>query len=137
MDRNDVEWQGFWVACPTPYGEDGALRLDLLQALLEHYIAHGIHGVLINGTTGEWFSQTPGERHAVAETALECVAGRIPVVVSCSDYTARSVIEHAEHAINAGAAGFAATAPAYSRPLDEEIVAFYEDISRALPGAPM
>ncbi len=137
MDRNDVTWQGYWAACPTPYGEDGALRLDLLEALLEHYIAHGLHGVLINGTTGEWFSQTGPERHRVAETAITCVAGRIPVVVACSDYTARSVIELADAAMSAGASGVAASAPAYSRPLDSEIVAFYEDISRALPSAPL
>lgn len=137
MDRNDVSWQGYWAACPTPYGEHEELRLDLLEALLEHYLAHGLQGVLVNGTTGEWFSQTHDERRAVAQTAIDVVAGRVPVVVACSDYTARNVIELAEHAMNAGAAGFAASAPAYSRPLDEEIVAFYEDISSALPQAPM
>jgi len=137
MDRNDVSWQGYWAACPTPYGEDGELRLDLLEALLEHYLAHGLHGLLINGTTGEWFSQTDEERRAVARTAIAAVHGRVPVVIGCSGYTARAVIDLAEHAMNAGASGFAASAPAYSRPLEEEIVAFYEDISCALPQAPM
>ena len=137
MDRNDVSWQGYWAACPTPYGQDGALRLDLLEALIEHYIAHGLHGILINGTTGEWFSQTHVERRAVVEAALRCVDARIPVVVACSDYTAKAVIELAEHAMTAGASGFAASAPAYSRPLESEIVAFYEDISGALPTAPL
>jgi dihydrodipicolinate synthase/N-acetylneuraminate lyase len=137
MDRNDVTWQGYWTACPTPYGEDGELRLDLLEQLLEHYIAHGLHGVLINGTTGEWFSQTPAERRVVAKTAIDCVDGRIPIVIGCSDYTAKSVIELADDAMQAGASGFAASAPAYSRPLDEEIVAFYEEIAEALPRAPL
>ena len=137
MDRNDVSWQGYWAACPTPYGQGGALRLDLLEALIEHYIAHGLHGILINGTTGEWFSQTHAERRAVAEAAIKCVDGRIPVVVACSDYTATSVIELAEHAMEAGASGFAASAPAYSRPLESEIMAFYEDISNAMPTAPL
>jgi 4-hydroxy-tetrahydrodipicolinate synthase len=137
MDRNDVSWQGYWAACPTPYGEDGGLRLDLLEELLEHYLAHGLHGVLINGTSGEWFSQTPEERLAVAKTAINTVAGRIPVVVSCSDYTAKAVVAHADAAMAAGASGFAASAPAYSRPLDDEIVAFYEDIAQALPQAPL
>lgn len=137
MNRNDVSWQGYWAACPTPYGEDGALRLDLLEALLEHYIAHGLQGLMINGTTGEWFSQSHDERRAVAETAIQCVDGRIPVVVACSDYTAKSVIELADHAMTAGASGFAASAPAYSRPLESEIVAFYEDLSNALPTAPL
>lgn len=137
MDRTDISWQGYWAACPTPYGEHGELRLDLLESLLEHYLAHGLHGVLINGTTGEWFSQTPAERRAVAETAIGCVGGRVPVVIGCSDYTAKAVIELADHAMRAGASGIAASAPAYSRPLDEEIVAFYEDICTALPDAPM
>jgi len=137
MDRNDVSWQGYWVACPTPFGDDGELRLDLLEALLEHYIEHGIHGAFVNGTTGEWFSQTHAERRLVAETAIKHVAGRIPVVIGCSDYTARSVIELAEHAMAAGAAGVGSSAPAYSRPLDDEIVAFFEDIASALPEAPV
>lgn len=137
MNRNDVSWQGYWAACPTPYGEDGALRLDLLEALLEHYIAHGLHGLMINGTTGEWFSQSHEERRAVAEAAIRCVDGRIPVVVACSEYTAKSVIELADHAMTAGASGFAASAPAYSRPLESEIIAFYEDLSNALPTAPL
>jgi 1-pyrroline-4-hydroxy-2-carboxylate deaminase len=137
MDRNDVSWQGYWAACPTPYGESGELRLDLLEALIEHYIAHGLHGILINGTTGEWFSQTPSERREVAQAAIGFVAGRIPVVIACSEYTAASVIELADHAMSVGASGVAASAPAYSRPLDEEIVAFYEGVSTALPAAPL
>ena len=37
----------------------------------------GLHGVLVNGTTGEWFSQTDDERRLVAETVIEHVAGRV------------------------------------------------------------
>ena len=69
MDRNDVSWRGYWAACPTPYGEDGgAASSTCLRALLDYYAAQGLHGVLINGTTGEWFSQTTEERRRVAET---------------------------------------------------------------------
>ena len=44
-----------------------------------------MHGVFINGTTGEWFSQTPEERRLVAENAID--AGRragCPVVIGCT-----------------------------------------------------
>ncbi len=137
MDRDNVSWRGYWAACPTPYGERGELALDLLRELLDHYIAGGLHGVFINGTSGEWFSQTSVERRAVADAAIEHVAGRIPVVIGCTDYTAASVIELAEHAMAAGADGVVASPPAYSRPLDDEIVAFFEDIAGALPDAPL
>lgn len=137
MDRNDVSWSGYWAACPTPYGEDGQLELDLLRSLLDYYAEQGLHGVLINGTTGEWFSQSDAERRAVAETAIEQVRGRMTVVIGCTDYTAKGVAARAEHAIAAGADGFASTPPPYCRPLPDETVAFFADISNALPGAPM
>lgn len=137
MDRNDVSWRGYWAACPTPYGETGELELDLLRALLDYYAEQGLHGVLINGTTGEWFSQSPDERRRVAETAAEHVAGRMTVVVGCTAYTAREVAELAGHAIAAGADGVASTPPPYCRPFPDETVAFFEEISRAQPQAPL
>jgi dihydrodipicolinate synthase/N-acetylneuraminate lyase len=137
MDRNDVSWGGYWAACPTPYGAHGELELDLLRALLDYYAGEGLHGVLINGTTGEWFSQTDAERRQVAQTAIEQVAGRMTVVVGCTAYTARAVAELAEHAMVAGADGFASTPPPYCRPLPDETAAFFTDIADALPDAPM
>jgi dihydrodipicolinate synthase/N-acetylneuraminate lyase len=137
MDRNDISWRGYWAACPTPFGERGQFEPALLRALLDFYVDEGLHGVLINGTTGEWFSQTDDERRQVAETAIEHAAGRLTVVVGCTAYTAKAVAELAEHAIGVGADGFAATPPPYCKPLPEETVAFFADISRAMPNAPL
>jgi dihydrodipicolinate synthase/N-acetylneuraminate lyase len=135
MDRNDVSWQGYWAACPTPYGEQGELELDLLRALLDCYLEQGIHGVFVNGTTGEWFSQTDDEREQVAQAAVAHVAGRIPVVIGVSGYTAKAAVELGRRAIAAGADGIAASPPAYSRTLPDETVAFFEDIATELPDA--
>ncbi|MBX5440293.1 MAG: dihydrodipicolinate synthase family protein [Solirubrobacteraceae bacterium] len=129
MDRNSVDWKGYYAAVPTPFNEDGSLALDLLRELLELYVSSGLHGVLIEGTTGEWFSQSPEERRLVAETAVETIKGRIPVIVGCTDYTADLVAGHAEGALKAGADGIAATPPPYAKPFPEETVAWYEAIS--------
>lgn len=131
MDRNDVSWRGYWAACPTPFREDETYDAEAHRALLEWYIAEGLHGVLINGTTGEWFSQTPEERRLVAETAIEAVAGRITVVIGCTAYTAREASEYARHAAAAGADGVESTAPPYVKPFDDEIVAYYEELAAA------
>jgi dihydrodipicolinate synthase/N-acetylneuraminate lyase len=136
MDRNDVDWRGYWAAVPTPFDKDGGLRLDLLRELLALYVDMGLHGVLVNGTTGEWFAQRRDERRVVAETAIDAIDGRIPVVIGCTDYTAELVADLARHAAEAGAAGFACTPPPYAKPLPPEIVAWYEDISAAVE-APM
>jgi 4-hydroxy-tetrahydrodipicolinate synthase len=136
MNRNDVAWRGYWAAVPTPFHEDGSLALDLLRELLGVYVDIGLHGVLVNGTTGEWFSQSADERRLVAETAVEAVGRRIPVVIGCTAYTAAEVAAFAGHAMNAGADGFASTPPPYCKPFPDETIAFYEDIARAVD-APM
>jgi 4-hydroxy-tetrahydrodipicolinate synthase len=131
MDRNDVNWQGYWAACPTPFHGDGSYDADAHRALLDWYVGEGLHGVLINGTTGEWFSQTPEERKLVAATAIEAVAGRMTVVIGCTAYTAREASEYARHAVQAGADGVESTAPPYVKPFDDEIVVYYEDLASA------
>ena len=62
MDRESVDWHGYWPACPTPFTADGALDLESLRALVEWYVGQGMHGIFVNGTSGEWFSQSPEER---------------------------------------------------------------------------
>lgn len=137
MDRDSVDWKGFWPASPTPFNADGTLALDLFEQLLTHYLSIGVHGIFVNGTTGEWFSQTPAERRQVAERAVATVGGRVPVVVGCTDYTARAVAEHAGHAMAAGASGIATSPPAYCKPLPDEVVAFYADVAALLPDVPV
>jgi 1-pyrroline-4-hydroxy-2-carboxylate deaminase len=131
MDRNDVNWKGYWAACPTPFHEDGSYDADSHRALLDWYAGQGLHGVLINGTTGEWFSQTAEERKLVAKTAIDAVSGRMTVVIGCTAYTAREASDYARHAVAAGADGVESTAPPYVKPFDDEIVVYYQQLTAA------
>jgi dihydrodipicolinate synthase/N-acetylneuraminate lyase len=133
MDRNNVEWRGYWVASPTPFKENGDLDLDSFAEVIEWYLARGVHGLFINGTTGEWFSQSINERKMVAESTLNQVAGRVPVVIGVTTFTAKDSSILGEHAILHGAAGICSSAPAYAKTLPDETVAYFQDLSRAVP----
>ena len=129
MDRNDVDWAGYFPAVVTPFTESGALDTDTLHALIEQYAERGMHGVVVNGTCGEWFSQTVDERRAVAETAVAAAAGRMRVLVGCTSNTAENVEALASHALGAGADGVLASPPPYIKLFPDEVVTWYEDIS--------
>ncbi|WP_214106084.1 dihydrodipicolinate synthase family protein [Acrocarpospora catenulata] len=131
MDRDDVTWHGYWPAAPTPFTAEGAVDEAALRALVRLYAEQGVHGVLMNGSTGEWFSQTPDERRRVAEIAVSELSGRIPVVIGVSAYTAAEAADLARHAAAAGADGVLATPPPYVHPGPEEILAFYREVSSA------
>ncbi len=135
MDRNDVTWKGYWPASPTPFTRDGALDESTLRELMRFYLKEGMHGVLLNGSTGEWWSQSDEERKRVAEIAVEELGGKIPVVVGVTTFTARHSAELGKHAQAAGADGILATPPPYMRPEPDEIIQFYKDLTEevALP----
>jgi len=129
VNRDDVDWRGYWPACPTPFTSDGAVDVESLRALLEWYVGEGMHGMFVNGTTGEWFSQTPEERRLVAETAIDQVAGRATVVIGCTSLTAKQAVEVGRHAIDAGADGIGSTPPPYSKTYPDETVRYFQDLS--------
>ena len=131
MDRNTVNWRGYWPAAVTPFAADGSLDEAALTQVLKLYLHQGVHGILVNGTSGEWTSQSPSERRRVAELAVETVNGQVPMVIGCTSFTATDTIELARHAQDIDAAGAMSTPPPYVHPSDEEIVRFYADLSEA------
>lgn len=134
MDRHDVEWKGYWPASPTPFAADGSYDEAAHRALLDWYAGEGIHGVFLNGTTGEWFSQSAEERRRVAEVAVDQVAGRMTVLVGCTALTAVEAIELGRHALEAGADGIGSTAPPYAKTYPDETVAYFQALSDGTGG---
>jgi 4-hydroxy-tetrahydrodipicolinate synthase len=132
MDRTDVDWKGCWPAAPVPFTKDQAFDEEAWRELLRLYASWGMHGVLVNGTTGEWYAQTDEERCRIAEIAVEELKGKMPIVIGCTTYTAQMTIDLARHALKIGADGVLSTPPPYVAPSPREIVAFFTAISDAV-----
>ena len=132
MDRTSINWKGYWPACPTPFTENGVLDFETLGLLIDWYLNEGMHGIFINGTTGEWFSQTTEERKELIEFAVNRVAGAIPVVVGITTFTASDSAHLGNHAMSVGASGVCASAPAYSKTLPNETIAYFDELGKAV-----
>lgn len=131
--RDRVDWRGYWPACPTPFTADGALDEVALARTVELYVRHGVHGILVNGTTGEWWAQTPSERRRVVEVAVRAADGAVPVVAGVSSYVPAESIGLAEAAGGAGADGVLSTVPPYVHPTDEEAVGWFATLAAGSP----
>lgn len=132
MNRNSVDWKGYWPASPTPFTSTGEIDWNSFDKLLDWYLERNVHGLFINGTTGEWFAQSIAERRAVAEFVAKKVAGRVPVVIGITTFTAIESIELGKHAMSVGLSGVCSSAPAYSKTLPDETIAYFETLSGAL-----
>jgi dihydrodipicolinate synthase/N-acetylneuraminate lyase len=129
MDRNSIDWKGYIPAITTPFHRDGSFDLKGLGTLLDWLASEGMHGLVLAGTTGEWFSMSPVERKELFQAAGTQLKGRLPLIAGCNAFTPSEVLDLADAAAEHGFDGLLITPPPYIVPREDEIFAFYKTIS--------
>lgn len=132
MDRDSVQWRGYIPAITTPFTRDGALDLEAMERLLQWLWDEGMHGIIIGGTQGEWFTISAAERKQLMHTVGRKLSGKLPLIAGCSAYTTAEVAAHARLAAEHGFDGILVTPPPYMVPTDREILAFYREVNAAV-----
>ncbi len=129
MDKNSVNWRGYIPAITTPF--DRNLRLDekMLEDLLQWQYGEGMHGIVLAGTTGEWFSLTAEERVALFRKSGQTLGGKLPLLAGCNAFTPAESIRYARAAKECGFDGILLTPPPYVVPTDDEIFEFYRTVN--------
>jgi len=122
---------GIVVPIPTLFDEQGRLDEAANARHIDWLIAHGVHGILALGTTGEFTSLSREERRAVAELAVRTARGRVPVLVGCGSPGTDEAVAYAEHAESIGAAGVAVILPYYWVPPERSIYEHFRLIAIA------
>ena len=74
---------------PTIFHDDETVDLGGTARVVDYLIDAGVDGLCLLATYSEQFSLTDAERDAIAGSLLEHVAGRLPVIVTTSHYSAR------------------------------------------------
>lgn len=129
MDRHSVQWRGYIPAITTPFTADGTLDLDALDRLLGWLHQEGMHGIIIGGTQGEWFTINQAERKQLMHLVGRKLGGKIPLIAGCSGYTSQEVAAHARLAADHGFNGILVTPPPYMVPTNREILEFYREVN--------
>ena len=123
---------GYCTILYTPFRADGSIDEAALRANVRRTMAlPGVGGLSVHSLHQEFWSLTLAERKRLAEIVLEEAAGRLPVIVGCSDPAVVNVVELVRHAEAAGA-DLAMVWPPYYGPRDAAGVrAFYEFVAGA------
>ncbi|WP_417450304.1 dihydrodipicolinate synthase family protein [Kordiimonas sp.] len=133
MDRTFIDWRGYIPAITTPFNQKGAFDPGMLDALLAWLHQEGMHGVVVAGTTGEWFSMTVEEKKLLYKTTGAAMAGKMTIIAGCNAFTAEQAIASAHVAADCGFDGILLTPPPYVKPAPREIYAFYADVCEQSP----
>ena len=130
-DTHLMRFEGIYTPVVTPYHGDFSLNRDALGAIIEKLIRAGVHGIIVAGTTGEYYAQTADERVEMMGLAKELIAGRLPMIVGTGAIRTEDSVEFAKAALAAGADALLVATPPYATPTGREIALHALAIDRA------
>ncbi|MCI4567302.1 4-hydroxy-tetrahydrodipicolinate synthase [Lysobacter sp. CFH 32150] len=120
---------GSITALATPFTAAGELDLDAWQRLLAQQLSAGTQAVVVAGSTGEAAALYEGELSALLRSAVEFVAGRIPVLAGTGHSNTAKTIEQTRRAAALGADAALVVTPPYVRPTQAGLVAHYQAVA--------
>ena len=116
-----MQFEGIYTPVVTPYHDDFTVNDAALEQVVEHLIGAGVHGLVVAGSTGEYYAQTMDERFWMMSRMKELIAGRVPMVVGTGATRTEDSIDYAVEARRIGADAILVTTPPYAYPTGREI----------------
>jgi 4-hydroxy-tetrahydrodipicolinate synthase len=126
-----IELKGVIPALTTSFKDDQSIDLEGFCDLMEFVIEDGVHGIVVNGCTGESWAIEENERAALFEAAVRQAKGRIHVVAGCGAMLTKQAIIKVRQAEKAGCDAVMIQPPWYVMPNLDEVYEYYLKIIQA------
>ncbi|MDF3046909.1 MAG: dapA [Candidatus Midichloriaceae bacterium] len=120
-------FKGLLTALVTPF-KKCEIDFESFSNLITWQINEGVHGLVINGTTGESPTIEQDELCELIKTAVKVVDGRVPIVVGTGTNSTTKTIKLTKLAQELGADAALVVAPYYNRPTQNGLYAHYKSI---------
>lgn len=132
LKANPDVWRGYFAAVVTPFSEDGLVDDDAFCNNIRRLVADGVHGVVVAGTTGEYWALTDDERERLFRLASSAAERDITVVGGVTASTPDRVVRLARAAEEAGLAGVMVAPPPGVLPKRRELIRHFAAIDDAV-----
>ena len=119
------------TAMVTPMTPDGAIDRDGLERVVDHLLATGHDGIVVNGTTGEAATLTTQESIEVVRLVAAQVNGRAHVVAGAGSNDTAHAVALARSLAEVGASGLLVVTPYYNKPPQRGLLAHFRAIADA------
>ncbi len=122
--------QGVLAFTPTPFRADDQVDYDGLAKHVDFLCRSAVHGIVVCGGTGEFFSLDLDEYRGVIRTAVEAADRRVLVLVGIGHST-RVACQFAVYAASVGADGLMINPFYFVEPSEEGTFRHYQTLARA------
>jgi len=135
--RQGTPFAGVFPIAPTPFTATGELDLAGQRRVLDCMVDQGVDGICILANYSEQFLLADDERDTLLDLCLSHVAGRVPVIATCSHFSTRLAAARARRAAEAGAAMVMLMPPYHGTALRADEAGMLQHFARVAEAAPV
>jgi len=135
MTQSTRSYTGVFPVAPTPFTAAGDLDLEGQRRVLDCMIDQGVDGICILANYSEQFLLTDGERDTLNDLCLSHIAGRCPVIVTCSHFSTQIAVERGRKAAATGATMLMLMPPYHGAGLRADENGMFEHFARVADAA--
>ena len=126
-----MKFEGIYTPLVAPFYDDYTLNKDAMERTVNMLIEAGVHGIIVAGTTGEYYAMSKKERVFLMGLAKEMINGRLPMIIGTGAMRTEDSIEYAKAAKDHAADAILVATPPYAYPTGREIALHALAIDRA------
>ncbi|MBU2703412.1 4-hydroxy-tetrahydrodipicolinate synthase [Sporomusaceae bacterium BoRhaA] len=119
----------FLTPVVTAFDENANLDVKGNQAIYEHLIQGGIDGIVVMGSTGEFFAMSMEQKKQLIDIAVSYINHRVKCFVGTGCMTVQETVELSNYAAKAGADAVMIISPYYFSMNPGDIEKWYGDIA--------
>ena len=116
-----MKFEGIYTPIVTPFSGDGSIDWDAYANVIDWQIENGVAGIIVGGSTGEFYALSKEERVQQFKFAGDRIDGRVEFMAGVNDIRVDECLDISLAAVSAGAKSLLVAAPPYSLPSEEEL----------------
>ncbi|WP_251554037.1 dihydrodipicolinate synthase family protein [Neobacillus muris] len=124
----------FLTPVVTAFDAEGNLDQQANKRIYDFLMNNGIDGLVIMGSTGEFFSMQDAQRKELIDLAVSHVNHRAKVYIGTACMSVEETIILSNYAVAAGADGVMIISPYYFALSDESVEYYYDQVAQAVNG---
>ena len=125
-----MKFEGIITPIVTPFDDQQEINYEATEQLIEHLIKHGVSGLFILGSNGEFHVMEDEEKISFAKFVIEKANHRLPVYVGTGGNSTASVIRLSKKIEALGADALSLITPYFLAPNEDELINHYKMIAK-------
>lgn len=124
-----------WITpAVTALDKEGHVDIEANKKIYDFLIDHGMDGILLFGSIGEFFATSMEEKKALIKEAIAHISHRVTVYVGTCHMEFEQCVELSNYALAQGADGVMVISPYYFSLPDSALLNFYDTLADRVNG---